>query len=57
MICAKIEYDNIVKAIYAMNEKYRDVLYFHFITGMTISKNRQIIEPNNKHYKKAIGAW
>lgn len=54
MICAKIEYDNIVKAIYAMNEKYRDVLYFHFITGMTISKTAKLLNQTTSTTKKQL---
>ncbi len=34
-ICNKVEYDKVVKAISSLSEKYRYVLYYHFVLEMT----------------------
>lgn len=36
VICNKVEYDKIVQAIRLLNEKYRDVMYCHYVIEMTV---------------------
>ena len=36
LICNKFEYDRLVEAIRSLNEKYRDVLYCHYVMEMTV---------------------
>lgn len=36
VICNKFEYDKVVRAIRSLNEKYRDVLYYHYVMEMTV---------------------
>ena len=35
-LCNKIDYDQIVGAIKGLSEKYRDVLYYHFVMELTV---------------------
>ncbi len=36
MICNKFEYEKTVQAIRSLNEKYRDVMYCHYVMEMTV---------------------
>lgn len=36
VICNKFEYDKVVEAIRSLNEKYRDVMYCHYVMEMTV---------------------
>ena len=36
-ICVQFEYERVVKAIQLLDDKYRNVLYYHFVMGLTIS--------------------
>lgn len=36
VICNKFEYDKVVQAIRSLNEKYRDVMYCHYVMEMTV---------------------
>lgn len=36
VICNKVEYDKVVRAINSLDEKYRDALYYHFVMEMTV---------------------
>lgn len=36
VICNKFEYEKVVRAIHSLNEKYRDVLYCHYVMEMTV---------------------
>lgn len=36
VICNKCEYDKVVRAIRSLNEKYRDVMYCHYVMEMTV---------------------
>lgn len=38
LICSKFEYNEVVQAISSLNEKYRDVLYYHFVMEMTVKQ-------------------
>lgn len=35
-ICNKFEYDKVLQAIRSLNEKYRDVMYCHYVMEMTV---------------------
>lgn len=36
VICNKFEYDKVLQAICSLNEKYRDVMYCHYVMEMTV---------------------
>lgn len=36
-ICARAEYDTVLRAITEMEEIYRDVLYYHFVMDLSVS--------------------
>ena len=36
VICNRVEAEKVKKTILQMNEKYRDVLYYHFVMGLTV---------------------
>ena len=35
-VCNRIDYDKIIEAIKSLSEKYRDVLYYHFVMELSI---------------------
>ncbi len=37
-VCNKMDYEKVLKGIAALNEKYRDALYYHFVMEMTVSE-------------------
>lgn len=37
-VCNKMEYEEVMKALGSLNEKYRDALYYHFVMEMTVSE-------------------
>ena len=37
-ICRRMEYEEVMKALESLNEKYRDALYYHFVMEMTVSE-------------------
>ena len=37
-VCRKMEYEEVMKALGSLNEKYRDALYYHFVMDMTVSE-------------------
>lgn len=52
-ICEQINYDSLVEAILRLDEKYRDVIYFHYVVGLTLQEtavllNRKIATVNTQ---------
>jgi len=37
-VCNKMECEAVIQAIYALSEKYRDALYYHFVLEMTVAE-------------------
>ncbi|MBQ8740835.1 MAG: sigma-70 family RNA polymerase sigma factor, partial [Clostridia bacterium] len=43
LICDKAEYNMVIDAIDSLNEKYRNVLYYHFIMELTVPQTAKAI--------------
>lgn len=53
-ICARAEYDAVVRAIGAMDEIYRDVLYYHFVMELSVSEVAVALERKQSTVKKQL---
>ena len=53
-ICNKIDRDQIVAAIKSLSEKYRDVLYYHFVMELTVPQTAKILNQSVPTTKKQI---
>lgn len=53
-ICDKIEYEEILKAIESLPEKYRDVLYYHFVLELTVSQTARSLDQSVATTKKQL---
>lgn len=53
-IYTKIEYNDLVKAIVSLPEKYRDVLYYHFVLDLTVAKTAKILGRSMATTKKQL---
>lgn len=54
VICDKIEYDKVIEAINLLNERYRDVLYCHFVIEMTVPETAKYLEQSVDTTKKQL---
>ena len=43
LICDKMEYEDVLRAIEDLNEKYRDALYYHFVLEKTIPETASLL--------------
>ena len=53
-LCNKIDYDQMIEAIKSLNEKYRDVLYYHFVMELTVPQTAKILNQSVPTTKKQI---
>lgn len=53
-ICNKIDRDQIVEAIKKLDEKYRYVLYYHFVMELTIPQTAKILNQSTDTTKKQL---
>jgi len=53
-ICNKIDRDQIVEAIKSLNEKYRDVLYYHFVMELTVPQTAKLLDQTTSTTKKQL---
>ncbi|MBR6509317.1 MAG: sigma-70 family RNA polymerase sigma factor [Clostridia bacterium] len=53
-LCNKIEYDKIVEAIKSLNDKYRDVLYYHLVLDLTVSETAKLLNQSIPTTKKQL---
>lgn len=53
-ICNKIDYDQIVDAINKLDEKYRDVLYYHFVMELTVPQTTKLLNQPLATTKKQL---
>lgn len=54
MICVKFEYDKIIDAIKTLDEKYRDVLYYHFVLELTVPQTARSLNQTISSTKKQL---
>lgn len=53
-ICNNISYQEVLSAIKKLDKKYEDVLYLHFVIGMTVSKIADRLGRNTQTVKKQL---
>lgn len=53
-ICDKIDYDEIKYTLRKLNEKYRYVLYYHFVLGLTVKQTALSLNQTISATKKQI---
>ena len=53
-ISQKLEYDKVVKAICSLNEKYRYVLYYHFVLEMTVPQTARSLNQTVSATKRQL---
>ncbi len=53
-LCNKIDYDQIIEAIKSLNEKYRDVLYYHFVMELTVPQTAKLLDQTTSTTKKQL---
>lgn len=53
-LCNKIEYEQIVEAIKNLNEKYRDVLYYHFVMELSVPQTAKLLNQTLTTTKKQL---
>lgn len=54
VICSNISYQEIIKAIRSLDKKYADVLYLHFVIGMTVPEIAEHLNRNKQTVKKQL---
>lgn len=42
-ICEQFDYDSLVNAISRLDEKYRDVIYYHYVVGLTLQETAVLL--------------
>ena len=54
VICNRVEAEKVKKTILQMNEKYRDVLYYHFVMGLTVPETAKSLNQTVAATKKQL---
>lgn len=54
MICNNISYQEVLTAIRSLDKKYEDVLYLHFVIGMTVPEVAEHLNRNKQTVKKQL---
>lgn len=53
-ICQQIEYEQVLVAIKQLDDKYRDVLYYHFVLELPVSKVADLLHQTVSTTKKQL---
>lgn len=54
VLCEKIEYEQVLEAMNAMDSRYRDVLYYHFVLEFTLDETAKALERTKETTKKQL---
>lgn len=54
MVCNNISYQEVLSAIRSLDKKYEDVLYLHFVIGMTVPEVAEHLNRNKQTVKKQL---
>lgn len=54
MICSRVEAQRVTKAICEMNEKYRNVLYYHFVLELSVPETARALGQTHAATKKQL---
>lgn len=53
-ICDNMNYQDIISAIQQLNQKYKEVLYYHFVIELTVAETAKILDRNLFTVKKQL---
>lgn len=53
-LCQKLDYDQAIAAINALSEKYRWVLYYHFVVELTVPQTAKLLNQSTDTTKKQL---
>ncbi len=53
-VCSKLDYQDIIETIDCLDDKYREVLYYHFVLGLTIPETAQVLDRNFNTVQKQL---
>ena len=53
-ICTKAEYESVVQELLAMEEPYRDIMYYHFVLDLTVPEAAKLLGRNIATAKKQL---
>lgn len=54
LVCNRAEAEKVVNTIRQMNEKYRDVLYYHFVLELTVPDTAKLLNQTISATKKQL---
>ena len=54
LLCTKTEYDKVVQALLAMDEPYRDIMYYHFVMDLSVPEAAKLLGRNIVTAKKQL---
>lgn len=54
LLCTKMEYTNVVKAIQSIGEPYKDVLYYHFVLELSVPDTAKHLNRKTETVKKQL---
>lgn len=54
MICAKIDAKNLLRVMDNLEDKYREVLYYHFVLDLSITEVAELLDRNIQTVKKQL---
>lgn len=53
-VCSKLDCQDIIETIDCLDDKYREVLYYHFVLGLTIPETAQVLDRNFNTVQKQL---
>lgn len=53
-VCIKAEYDLLVKALKELDEKYKDVLYYHFVLDLSVTEIASLLDRKHDTVAKQL---
>jgi DNA-directed RNA polymerase specialized sigma24 family protein len=53
-ICTKLDCADVTEAMDSLDNKYRDVLYYHFVLGLTIPETAKILDRKANTVQKQL---
>lgn len=54
IICNKSEYEQILHAIHSLSEKYKNVLYYHYVLELTVNETARLLNQSVPTTKKQL---
>lgn len=54
LLCEKMEYENVVKAIQSISEPYKDALYYHFVLELSVPDTAKHLDRKTETVKKQL---